>query len=250
MLFEKGSTEVRPNNQENPGARTMKEQMKLHRQHHVAQLDCHDGEVWSVLVLSRRGVGSVPMVSVPVLECAPFRIVREFRRDGRTVEALIYRRKAAFACKLIDDAVGRECRVSEPVADHDSCVAEDKLIEPVNDFLRTRRHEVGVFECNHSCSGVELNIHRVDGSSISPMQIQLHRKIMSGFTADDTASTSSPICLGKAVAKCQRPLRNRSRKNLKNGGFNHGRYSRQVTTTANHGRAFVICAISTDYRGV
>ena len=250
VLFENGSTEVRPNNQENPGARTMKEQMKLHRQHHVAQLDCNDGEVWSVLVLSRRGVGSVPMVSVPVLECAPFRIVRKFRSDGSAIEALIHRREVAFASNLIDEAIGCECRVGEPVANHDSCVAESKLIESVDDLLRARRHQVGVFEFYHSSGGIKLNIHGVDGSSISPMQLQPTGEIMSGLLDDDNGATSSQNAIGKAVAKCQQSFVRHLEKMFKNGASNHGRYPRQVTTTANHERTFVMTAISTNYKCV
>nr|DAU91988.1 MAG TPA: hypothetical protein [Caudoviricetes sp.] len=46
------------------------------------------------------------------------------------------------------------------------------------------------------------------------------------------------------------PSSGTSEKMLKNGASNHCRSPRQVTTTANHERAFVMCAISTDYKGV
>lgn len=249
-LCDREGTGSRPNNQENPGARTGEAKMSLHRQHHIAQLDCNDGEVALILALAGGGVCLLPMKFVPVFEYAPFRIVRKLRSDGSAIEALIHRREVAFASNLIDDAIGCECRVGEPVANHDSCVAENKLIESVDDLLRARRHQVGVFEFYHSSGGIKLNIHGVDGSSISPMQLQPTGEIMSGLLDDDSGATSSSNALGKAVAKCQRPFARHLGKMLKNGASNHRRYPRQVTTTANHERAFVMCAISTDYKGV
>lgn len=73
---------------------------------------------------------------------------------------------------------------------------------------------------------------------------------MSGKIKDDSGATSFQNPLGKAVAKCQQPFVRHLRKMLKNGASNHGRSPRQVTTTANHERAFVMCAISADYKGV
>lgn len=249
-LCDREGTGSCPNNQENPGARTGVAKVPLHRQHHIAQQECNNGEVTLILALAGGGVCPMPMEIMPVFEYAPFRIVRKFRSDGGAVEALIHRRKVAFSCKFVDEAIGCECRIGEPVADHDSGVAESKLIEPVNDFLRASRHDVGVFEFYHSSGCVKLNIHGVDGSSISPMQLQPTGEIMSGKLKDDSGATSSQIALGKAIAKCQRPFVRHLRKMLKNGASNHGRYPRQVTTTANHERAFVMCAISTDYKGV
>lgn len=249
-LCDREGTGSRPNNQENPGARTGETKMSLHRQHHIAQLECNDGEVTLILALAGGSICPLPMEIMPVFEYAPFRIVRKLRSDGSAVEALIHRREVAFSCKFVDEAIGCECRVGEPVADHDSGVAESKLIEPVNDFLRASRHDVGVFEFYHSSGGVKLNIHGVDGSSISPMQLQPTGEIMSGKLKDDSGATSSQIALGKAIAKCQRPFVRHLRKMLKNGASNHSRYPRQATTTANHERAFVMCAISTDYKGV
>lgn len=249
LCNEKG-TGSRPNHQENPGARTGKAKISLHRQYHVAQLDRNDGEVALILDLAGGGVCLLPMKFMPVFEYAPFRIVRKFRSDSSAIEALIHRREVAFASNLIDEAIGCECRVGEPVANHDSCVAESKLIESVDDLLRARRHQVGVFEFNHSSCGIKLNIHGVDGSSISPMQLQPPGEIMSGKLKDDSGATSSQNVLEKAVAKCQHPFVLLLLKKLKNGANNHGRYTRQVTTTANHDRVFVISVISTDYSGV
>lgn len=243
-------TGSRPNHQENPGARTGKAKMSLHRQYHVAQPDCNDGEIALILALAGGSVCLLPMKFVPVFEYAPFRIVRKLRSDGSAIEALIHRREVAFASNLIDEAIGCECRVGEPVAYHDSCVAESKLIESVDDLLRAHRHQVGVFEFNHSSCGIKLNIHGVDGSSISPMQLQPPGEIMSGKLKDDSGATSSQNGLEKAVAKCKQPLVRLLIKKLKNEASNHGRYPRQVTTTANHDRAFVMSAISTDYSGV
>lgn len=177
--------------------------MPLHRQHHIAQLECNDGEVTLILAFAGGSVCPLPMEIVPVFEYAPFRIVRKFRSDGGAVKALIHRREVAFSCKFVDEAIGCACRIGEPVADHDSGVAERKLIEPVNDFLRASRHNVGVFEFYHSSGGVKLNIHGVDGSSISPMQLQPTGEIMSGKLNDDSGATSSPNAPGKAVEKCQ-----------------------------------------------
>ena len=202
-LCDKEGTGSRPNHQENLGARTGKAKMLLHRQHHIAQLDCNDGEVALILALACGGVCPLPMKFVPVFEYAPFRIVRKFRSDGSAIEALIHRREVAFASNLIDEAIGCECRVGEPVANHDSCVAEIKLLEAVDDLLRARRHQVGVFEFYHSSGGIKLNIHGVDGSSISPMQLQPTGEIMSGLLDDDNGATSSQNAIGKAVAKCQ-----------------------------------------------
>lgn len=249
-LCDREGTGSRPNNQENPGARTGEAKMSLHRQHHIAQLECNDGEVTLILVLAGGSVCPLPMEIMPVFEYAPFRIVRKFWSDCCAVEALIHRRKVVFSSKFVDEAVGCECRVGEPVADHDSGVAESKLIEPVNDFLRASRHDVGVFEFYHNSGGVKLNIHGVDGSSISPMQLQPTGEIMSGKLKDDSGATSSQNALGKAVAKCQQSFVRRLPEKLKNEASNHGRYPRQVTTTANHERAFVMCDISTVYKGV
>ena len=250
ILCDREGTRSRPNIQENPGARTLDAIVPLHRQHHIAQLECNDGEVALILTLAGWGACPSPMEIMPVFEYAPFRIVRKLRSDSSAIEALIHRREVAFASNLIDEAIGCECRVGEPVANHDSCVAESKLIESVDDLLRARRHQVGVFEFYHSSGGIKLNIHGVDGSSISPMQLQPTGEIMSGLLDDDNGATSSQNAIGKAVAKCQQSFVRHLEKMFKNGASNHGRYPRQVTTTANHERAFVMTAISTNYKCV
>ena len=190
ILCDREGTRSRPNIQENPGARTLDAIVPSHRQHHITQLDCNDGEVALILFFSGWGVCPLPMIVVPVFEYAPFRVVRKLRNNCGAVKALIHRREFGFSRKFIDDTVGCECRVGEPVTDHNPRVAENQLIEPVNDHLRTRRHEVGVFECNHSSGNIKLNIHGVDGIPISPMSLQPLEENMSGESIDDNGTAS------------------------------------------------------------
>lgn len=239
ILFDRVSTEKRPNIQVYPGARTRQDVAMLHGKRYVSKLNSNDGEVFLILILVGLNACSIPVVVVPEFENVPFWISLDLSRHDSSIEAFVQRRSAGLSCDFVCSTISCKCCVGKPVADHDFSVAECKLIKPVYDSLCASRQYVGIFESNHNCCGFKLNIF---GDRMSPMQLQPSNIGMSEIKYDDSVAAFSIKTIQIEVSKCQQsfstspkihPLKCRS-----NHVANHA---------SNHDGAFVIPAHSIGY---
>lgn len=202
------------------------------------QVDCYNREVAAILRLPFRRICTAPLIFVHGVEYSPFWMVLQSFRDCRSIEALFQRRNVCLSGKLIVSFVCSQCSISTPVADHDSIVAESKLIQPVNDNLCESRQEVGFFACYHNCIGIKLNIDN-DGVSIILLQVglQSYQILMKSVIDNGTNDPQESQIL--QVTKCQyinfSNLAKRSGKDYDNHA-------------SNHDKDFVISALSNHYK--
>lgn len=241
MDYETKNTEKRLVSQNYPGVRMGS--VFLLTEYNSIQIDCYDREEALILLFSFRSISTFPMESVHGLEYSPFRIVSQFFRNGRTIEAILQCRELDFSCKLIDYTINSQHCVSKPVAHHNSIVAESELIEPVNDYLCTSRHHVGFFACNHKCIGIKLNIE-ADGVSIILFPIQPTAVVMSKISFDDNVRILTSFVVKLVIAKCQSVCISGSFKSISKKSSNH-----EANHVSNHDESFVISVISLTYKG-
>lgn len=241
MDYETKNTEKRLVSQNYPGVR-MADVLSL-IEHNSIQVDCYNGDESIILLFPLGSVGTLPMVFVHRVEYSPFRIARELFRNSRAIEAFFYGRSCSFSRKFIDNSVSSQCSVSKPVAYHNSIVAESKLIEPVNDDLRTSRHHIGVFDSNHNCIGIKLNID-TDGVSTILFPIQPTAVVMSKISFDDNLRILTSFVVRLVIAKCQSVCISGSFKSISKKSSNH-----EANHASNHDESFVISVISLTYKG-